>query len=518
MRELIDLFDNLNEAARGLLFRDPGDEFFQGDIKNPTAVMKFNSVEYFPSQPGAYDSYEEMAADGQELYKKYPSIVWVNKPTSRTKSFAILSFDLEDGGQAHYGKFFGEIRADMSGAWKNNELPGDWKLKKSSSLKGSYHKLKPNDLFAPGSSFSDPNEILSAISNNPKAQDLVPGMEQLISGKLPTFKGLKDMESAIRDDLGEVISPMALVLGLLKDSSATEASDDILGKGKTWSGSEIIFPAGKNNGLVDSFVRTPEGIEVGISSKGNRGATASIKNVSDGVSTAREKGMQDLLNKYRKQVELIDDIARLSSIDFPLVYGEKLGYTTSEQNNLIKSFIKNSQKALDPKQISSKDMQVFNELMSGMAASDKPNYSVGYHILAGLAKKVVEDINHDTKLSEACLKFLNVTPIMQLYLKTSIKGDDVVVTGITTTYPPHFSGRVKLDYSKVYYSTGTNGRVTFAYNGGDTKPSEPSTAAVTKPKTGLVDPETQRLDLAKLRPGKERPRRERDVEPLRARR
>ena len=43
---------------------------------------------------------------------------------------------------------------------------------------------------------------------------------------------------------------------------------------------------------------------------------------------------------------------------------------------------------------------------------------------------------------------------------------DLKVTGFQSKYPPDFKGTVGLDASKVYAATGTNGRVTFSYNGG----------------------------------------------------
>jgi hypothetical protein len=59
MRDIINKLDTiLLEKARGLLYRDKGDEFFQGARENPTAELVFDKVEYFPQMPGEYSSYE----------------------------------------------------------------------------------------------------------------------------------------------------------------------------------------------------------------------------------------------------------------------------------------------------------------------------------------------------------------------------------------------------------------------------------------------------------------------------
>ena len=73
------------------------------------------------------------------------------------------------------------------------------------------------------------------------------------------------------------------------------------------------------------------------------------------------------------------------------------------------------------------------------------------------------------KFGEACLKFLNTSPIIQLHLNGSDKAGTYTVTGFTSKYPPDFKGTVGLDAGKVYAATGTIGRVSFSYNGGGDK-------------------------------------------------
>jgi hypothetical protein len=113
------------------------------------------------------------------------------------------------------------------------------------------------------------------------------------------------------------------------------------------------------------------------------------------------------------------------------------------------------------------------------AKTDNPRYNVGYHALAALARRVSTNINKDPMFGEACLKFLNVSPIIQLHLNGSDKNNAFTVTGFTSKYPPDFKGTVGLDATKVYAATGIIGRVSFSYNGGgnkdtDVEPSEPA--------------------------------------------
>lgn len=482
MRDILDKLDTIiTEKARGLLYRDPGDQFFQGSKENPTAELKFNRVDYFPGQPGKYSSYDEMGAVGGDLFKQYPQITWANKPTSNSRAFAIMTFDGPGPGEkSYFGKFFGEIKADMSGMWGNSELPGGWQLNKQTSLKGSYYKLKPSDLFAPDSVFATPADCVAAIKANPKNNPavplVVPGMEELLTGVFPTFNNVGDMNTAVRDDLGETIGPIALIQGMPMGTGAEAARKDILGPRGSYAGASIFFPASKINGLVDSYITTPDGIEIGISSKGEEGAKASVKNIADGIKVARDRGITKLLDTYADQVKIIEKVGQLSSVQFPLVFGIEQGLITPEQSYIIMDLIKKNAKSIDQVPMSDDDKNKLEEIMSRIKPQvNNPRYNVGYHILSVLARDVSKSINADPMFGEACLKFLNTSPIIQLHMSVSGK-NDVKVTGFTSKYPPNFKGTVGLDASKVYAATGTNGRVSFSYNGGgdeDTDVVEP---------------------------------------------
>ena len=472
MRDLIDLLENilLTEKSRGLLYRDKGDGFFQGSLENPSAVITFDGVDYYPSMPGAYETPDETEEAWQQAEQTYPGIVWSNKPKGSNKAFAVLKFDgPAKGKKSYFGRFFNEIKPDMAGAWGNNELPGGWQLNKATSLKGSYFRLKPADLFPPNSNFATPAECVAELDTNPKnnpaVPKIMPGMKELLTGRLPTFVNVGEMGTAIRDDLGETIGPIALIQGMINTQGAEAARKDILGPNGSYSGSSIYFPAAKNNGLVDSYITTPGGVEIGISSKGEKGALASVRNISDGIDVARQKGMTDLLDSYAEEIKRIEEVGKLSSLEFPLKLGMEQGLINANQAKIILQLVKDGARSLDAVAMSKKDSAVLSGLMKDIKAkTDNTRYNAGYHILSSLARKVVQQINTDPKFGEACLKFLNTSPIIQLHLNANMKGDNVQVTGFSSKYPPDFKGTVGLDASKVYAATGIIGRVSFAYN------------------------------------------------------
>jgi hypothetical protein len=497
MRDLIDLLENilLTEKSRGLLYRDKGDGFFQGSLENPSAVITFDGVDYYPSMPGAYENPDDSEEAWQQAEQTYPGIVWSNKPKGSSKAFAVLKFDGPKKGQkSYFGRFFNEIKPDMAGAWGNGELPGGWQLNKATSLKGTYYRLKPADLFPPNSNFATPAACVAELGTNPKnnpaVPEIMPGMKELLTGRLPTFENVGEMGTAIRDDLGETIGPIALIQGMIDTQGAEAARKDILGPNGSYSGASIYFPAAKNNGLVDSYITTPDGTEIGISSKGEKGALASVKNISDGIEVARQKGMTDLLEKYSEEIKLIEEVGKLSSIEFPLKLGMEQDLINANQAKIIVQLVKEGAKSLDAVPMTNKDSAVLANLMKDVKAkTDNTRYNTGYHILSSLARKVVQQINTNSKFKEACIKFLNTSPIIQLHLRANMKGNNVQVTGFDSKYPPDFKGTVGLDASKVYAATGIIGRVSFAYNPvSDGLPDEDETDNV-PPEPAVIDNE-----------------------------
>ncbi len=482
MRDLINLIESfsiLTEKSRGLLYRSKGDRFFKGDRNNPTEALIFDTAQYFPGQPpqdsGSYESNEEMVEAYRDLEENLGNITPVNALTKAMKAFALLTLTDEATNQpAYFVRFFQQITPDMAGAWQNKDLNG-FQLDKGTSLKASY-KLKPADLFPGKAQFADINALWNALQQSEDAQPYLPGLAMVFNSnpEFPVFENAADKATAIRDDLGEIIGPAALIQGMDMGTGAESAKRDLL-PGGDWSGSSITFPSEKNYGLVDSYIVTSNGIEVGISSKGEKGATASVKNIADGISFINTSGTPEqkkLLDTYKNQVAIIDAIGNNSAIDFPIKYGIGNDMISESTGRYIRELIKFGAKSLDDLAPSDGSNSAFIEItdliQSKGADKKRGNYNVGYHALAALAQQVARKINNDPEFGEACLKFLNSSPIIQLhmYIKT-LEDDSVEVTKFVSKYPPNFQGTVALDPSKNYSGTMAGGRMSFAYSGKD---------------------------------------------------
>lgn len=450
------------ETARGLLYRSAGDKF-----KNEKGQeIEFSQVSYFPGQPGAYKSKEELDAVVAELVKKYPELQFANKSDASSRALAMITFiDTQTKKPVYFARYFKQILGDMAGLWKNNGLPGNWQLQKAVSLKSSY-RLKPSDIFKNDVQFKSPPEIISAMEASESGAPFAKDIAALLQNKLPIFHGAGEKETAIRDDLGEVIGPMALVQGLIKTPGSEEARR-ILNNNKPWAGA-ISFPSAKNYGLIDSELALVTGVKLGISSKGDKGAKASIKNVYEGIETLRKNDPNsELLKEYKDYVEILESIAKASAFDAPFILLENYSVdfdSMAPYKNAVTNLVKTNAKDLS----SIEDGPLKNGLTAIMsqrkAQTTNDRYNAGYHILAVLAEYAAKEINNLPKFGEACLKFLNSAPIIQIHTKTKKTGDDVAVVGFDAIYPPNFKGTVRLVANKVYSATGIIGRYSFSYD------------------------------------------------------
>jgi len=444
------------EKARGLLYRDPGDRFVNSQGKE----IVFKQVDYIPSKPGAYVTKKELDDAVIQLKKNHPSVVFVNNQDNSMRAVAVLEFeDPKTKVKLYFARFFKQINNDMVGMWKNDNLPGDWQLQKAASLKSSY-KMKPRDIFSAGDSFVKPQDLINQLSQSPNGKSLAADASVILQGKLPVFKGLAEKESAIRDDFGEVLAPVALIQGLIKTPGAEEAKR-ILNDNKPWSGT-IRFSKSKTDGLTDSYIDLPTGIILGISSKGKDGAMASIKNIYDGIKVIEKQKDKTLIEKNSAVISILKIVAEASSLEGPFAIAKALGIqdVVALQPTIKELIAKNPPNF----QTYSKDLQTqLKSYYDRLKPQIKPNYNIGYHVLAVIAADMAAAVNKISNFGETCLKLVNSSPLIQIYIKTARQGDDVAVIGFDALYPPNFKGKIVLNAKKVYYATGTNGRYTFDF-------------------------------------------------------
>ena len=447
----------LNESSRGVLFRTPGDPFVSR--ANPNDVLTFVQSQYFPSNApnSQYASIEELNAAKVQVEKQFINIVWVNNPTNSTLAFAVITLADAQGNKKYFGRFFTQIFANMAGKWGNDGIPG-YELNIKSSKK-SKSGLKPTDIFQLGKQFNSAQELITDAKAKLEP-NLGAGLDMILKKQMPFFSGETDRLPAIRDDLGETISVAALWQGMIGGDA--EAARAFLLKKQPWSSCSITFPPGKNNGLVDSILRPQKGVAIGISAKGASGAKASASNIWAGIELLRSTNQQAVLDQYPEAVQVLETIHEESTLNGPFVLGTLYDLCTTADWYLVMEAIKNGYKQVP----NSPKWKNVKKLMSHVDSqkSDAPNYSVGYHALAGLAKIVADTVNTQCpKFGEACIAFLNSSPLIQIHTDAKSGPDGVQITGFRPIWPPQFKGVVRLNAGKSYYTTDAINKFAFEF-------------------------------------------------------
>ena len=442
---------NLQEA-KGFFGRKPGDPYVHTD----GITAEFKQVTAFPPpKQGAYSSAEERDQNIANLEKKVlkDKILWVNNP-GNNKAFAVAQLQTSDGDAVYWGRYINTTQGVLTGKWANNEIPAGWKLNTASSQKLATG-YDPQTLVGVGTSFPNIDQAMLTINSKLKnvehEKQLSEALAALRQGQLPVFQGMANQMPALRDYFGEIITPVALASGAI-GGDAEMARDEILGT--PWKKCKVRWPMSKTHNLVDSVFQSPKGVDLGISSKGGAGAKASAKNIYDAIEKARITSPQ-LVKTYKQVVSMINIINQLSAIDAPLELGAAFGIINVQTAIDCRNMINVGTKKLPAK---------YAKLCSNYAAdTTNRNYNAGLHLLSSIAKRVADRLNAMPKMSEGIQAFMNQASIVQIYLDMKVKGQDAIVTGFRSVYPPNFEGTMLIDAGKSYYATMKPSKFAFGF-------------------------------------------------------
>jgi len=245
-------------------------------------------------------------------------------------------------------------------------------------------------------------------------------------------------------------------MGGIVGGQADEAKVALAG-GTDWANMPIFWPQSKNHNLVDSEFTAPNGVKIGVSSKGGKGAAASVKNLYDSLMLNQKN--VELMRTVEYAGSIVTAIAENTAMQGPFVLGEMLGISTPALRDEVNSCIESGKRDFDG--LSEEATKFASTIKSDPT---KPGFNTGYAILAGLAKAVAGIVNSNPEFTKGALALLNTASIVQLYTKVSKKGDDVAVTSYEAVYPPNFKGTILLDNGKTYYGGVPKGKFAFKFN------------------------------------------------------
>ena len=440
--------------SKGIMGRVLGDTFLKGDDR-----LEFQSVNLYPSDEMEFDSPEQRDDFVQQLEQELNSqIEWTNVPNKGSLAFgvAVLTDPALDDKITYWGRYFKQKTADMMGKWSNSQVPQGWKLQTAGAMKMDIG-IDPQHLIKTDDPFNGVVDVIQAVKTNSAgnelSESLVNALETIHTQEHPTFPGQIKNLPALRDYFGEIMGPVALMSDMV-GGQAEDARRDLL-RGIPWSNCSIFWPMAMNAPLVDSYFTAPDGTRVGISSKGGKGAKASVKNIQDAI----EKASPELKAQFPTTVNVINIVQSNSAKDGPFRLAELYKILPQGLEEEINKYIQEGKQ--DYAGLSPACTELFNY---GTPRQDVPGFNTGYAMLALLAKKVTKAINESgPEFGQGCVAFLNQSSIVQLYCKMGKQGEDARVTGWEAVYPPNFQGTVEIDGSKNYYSSRIGGKFAFGF-------------------------------------------------------
>jgi flagellin-like hook-associated protein FlgL len=451
----------INEAS-GIFNRQAGQQFLHMDTNH---ILTFTKIDAYPSDAEQFQDTASRDAAVELLDKGLDQpIQWTNAPTAGTLAFG-LAYLVDDqtgaDGQpeeiAVFGRYFKKVaQAGIPASWQNNQFHG-YRLQTGAATK-IQTGLTPQDILGVEEKRYRGLESLMKevrISLDDKPQVLT-GFENLAAGQFPiTMEGQKSNLTAIRDYAGEVLQPIGIMAGVIKGGVDAAAAD--LLNGTSWNDLDLYWPAGKNHNLVDSIFVRADGLEIGISSKGKDGADASMKNISDAILKAKNENKK-LYASYPKVVEICDIVNDNNAEVGPLILAKHLKLI----DDTTAKFISEMKRAnMSVEDIQTQKAQILEVYHSFGARLNHPNYNIYNHMVTNVAKMCAKQLNSDANFGTGMMEFMKQASIIQVYTDAKVNGDDVVVTGFRSVYPPQFAGVIMVNGGKNYASTKITGKLAF---------------------------------------------------------
>lgn len=451
MRDLLDLLNNVLTESTGLAGRKPG-EVWADDQGNE---LTFQNLEFFPKGGGQYpDASSLVGAKTDVVDKQGLQVHWANQATGGSRAFGIATFSDAQGNPVYVGRFFQEIKPNKTdNKWGNNDtFPGfTWQSKSSKKESSGY---KPSDILTDLKS-QTPNSLAAQIiaKFGPKSDEARAVVTFMKSNTTPIRVPKGNMElTAFRDYMGEILQPIALVMGKKVKGNADEAAMAFFGT-NNYSGCVISFNEGVSGGLYDSLLVNSKGKQIKLSSKGESGAMASVVNFLRCIEEleATPQGRR-LRQKHQEVVDIIDAIDQGGHFGGPLELASHYGIIDEDDVYFV-PLLKN----IGPQdKIDWGKHKKLQKLYNERQAANPETLVPAEHMIAAIAYKVADYVNEHTNFSAAASEILNTSALVQMYTYIKESGKDFEIT-FDAKWPSTAVTGVKLSAGKTYMSTAKGG-------------------------------------------------------------
>ena len=301
-------------------------------------------------------------------------------------------------------------------------------------------------------------------------------LQEVAEGSSNPVPGAGDYAKSYEIDLGETAAPIALVKKKFLSGAWKQAEEGMLVQLDQVRGVE--FPNDPAEKLYDSYLVVDDDTIIRVSSKDKAGgAKASVSGVVDDITKYpdRYEGLFDPATNpgFDQMLEIVQIIKepdmgyvanskqwkRNGSIAGALHLGVKVGVISSEQSERILGIIDSNQQQVDDEDLG--DLTTILQY-KGTDDATRPDYRVGWHLLAGVAAEVANRVNKNYKTDAFFKAVLERSNMIQV--KTTLKQSAATdqegnatkgahFSNFEVIYPPVFTGTIKLDAGSNFYAT-----------------------------------------------------------------
>ncbi len=484
-----------NQAGRGKSFKKP-----DGTDVNATNAWKFpldpTILRYEPTEPNpeaAEDDIENLPIDGQfaaELKQETQliptNIKWASGQKPSTGYCALVIELTSEKGREYVGKYF--AKKDNAGHifWQLTKFTQDMKplgidlqTKAAAGATGVDGEvvLGPREVGITDRVINLNNlirEVEAGVKNQPTILDpekvaVVELLENLGGNSViinPAYKANYEVQ------FGEVAAPLAITNGINVSGALQQAEDqlvNLLDPGvKFQSIQQVEFPDNIAEKLIDSYLITPNGSKIGVSSKDKKGgAAASITSIIDTMNKKMdviEERVPTFKTRFETYINIMKTIENSN--------GQKVAFDVAVVLELITPQV--AEQAYNAMVAGPNNEQSLRAIDGGKYAAmtvDWPGYNpvkthamyqVHYHATASLARLVANKFNENAgEVFKFFATVLESSNMIQVMTTLSAKDGQASFTNFNVIYPPTFDGGIKLEAGSYFYATKKPAGFTF---------------------------------------------------------
>jgi hypothetical protein len=432
----------------------------------------------YPNNAPSFQTPLQMQAAIEQIQQENPEVEirWVNSQTNRTKAFAFAKFKAENNKEVWLAKYF-QTASPTNTIYDKEAAAVNLTASSGSAAVKANVNLQPGQLGVADGRPRNVAAILKIVGDHDQGTMLVNAVTEAMNGSAIVFEQGAAIKSALQDDFGEILAPVAIISGhTIVNGPVQQAINDIY-KGGDLKGATIMFPPEQNNPLIDSFI-IKDGIQMGVSHKGKQGAKASITNIWKAKEdAAQNKTGQAYIKKFKEAVAVLDICKQQGQAEQPITLAERYNLISDSESKTLRKLMTepmadNLRLEGNPespnavvKVATAEDLakvpralrRIFN-----MGGYKRGSY-VSFLCLARIAALVAEHVNSDPTINfgEAIRSFLNSSAMVQAKTIISAKGQDALVKSINVVYPPNFQEKAKMEANS-YYGTGIKSKFSFS--------------------------------------------------------